>query len=115
MSGTAHAPRLEDLLDDLSRPSAGLSRARPRLRGLAWSLGGIALVVLVLSPLLSLAVSAAQGSGELWPHLLAHVLPQALADTGLLLLGVGLLVVGIGTGTAWLVSAYEFPGRRLLD
>src|SRR3546814_1815757 len=28
--------------------------------------------------------------------------------------GVGVLVVAIGTGAAWLVTAYDFPGRRAL-
>ncbi|WP_207802783.1 ABC transporter permease [Roseicella frigidaeris] len=32
----------------------------------------------------------------------------------LLLAGVGLVVVAVGTGTAWLVTCYRFPGRRLL-
>ncbi|MEX0852002.1 MAG: iron ABC transporter permease [Bauldia sp.] len=60
-------------------------------------------------------VVAASGSGEVWRHLAAHVLPAAVPDTAILLLGVGAVVVGLGTGTAWLVAAYEFPGRRILD
>ncbi len=30
-----------------------------------------------------------QPVGDLWPHLVAYVLPQALRDTALLLAGVG--------------------------
>ena len=82
---------------------------------LAWILGALVLSALVLSPIVSLAVSAFGGTSELWPHLAAHVLPQALRDTGLLLAGVGVLVVVIGAGSAWLVSAYAFPGRRWLE
>src|SRR5690606_28189051 len=33
----------------------------------------------------------------------------------ILLLGVGSLVIIIGTGSAWLVTAYDFPGRRILS
>ncbi|MGY2049467.1 ABC transporter permease [Methylobacterium sp. JK268] len=69
----------------------------------------------MLAPLLALAGEALRGSQGLWPHLLVHVLPEALRDTALLLAGVGLLVVAIGTGAAWLVAAHDFPGRRLLD
>lgn len=65
-------------------------------------------------PLLSLAVLAAAGSGALWPHLVRYVLPDAAVETMLLLTGTGLVVIGIGTGCAWLISAYEFPGRRVL-
>ena len=79
---------------------------------LVWGAGLVGL--LLASPFVSLALTAAQGS-EILPHLVAYVLPQALRDTALLLLGVGLTVLIIGVGAAWLVSAYDFPGRRLLD
>jgi len=68
----------------------------------------------VLVPLLALIAIAARGSGPLWPHLISYVLPQAALQTALLLCGTGVLVVAIGTGTAWLVSAYRFPGRSVL-
>ena len=68
-----------------------------------------------LAPVLSLGWEASRGTGELWPHLTAYVLPTALRTTGLLLLGVGVLVIVIGTGAAWLVTAWDFPGRRFLE
>ncbi len=74
-----------------------------------------AAVAPVVLPVLALAGAAATGSGELWPHLLRYVLPQALLETVLLLGGVGALAVLVGTGTAWLVTCYRFPGRRLLS
>ncbi|MFC5992029.1 ABC transporter permease [Limoniibacter endophyticus] len=66
-------------------------------------------------PFAALALQAVQGSAGLWPHLVTTVLPVALRDTFTLLVGVGLLTMIIGTGTAWLVTAYDFPGRRLLE
>ncbi len=71
--------------------------------------------VAVAAPVVSLGLTAAKGSGDLWPHLLAYVLPQAVADTLLLLAGSGALVIVIGALTAWLVTAYDFPGRGLLQ
>src|SRR3546814_797429 len=53
-------------------------------------------------------------SDLLWPHIARYVLPPAALNTTLLLAGVGVLVVAIGTGAAWLVTAYDFPGRRAL-
>lgn len=98
-------------------PVADLARRSPSLPAgqIGWIVAALALAALVLSPIVSLGVSALAGTGELWPHLAAHVLPQALRDTGLLLAGVGILVVVIGAGSAWLVSAYAFPGRRWLE
>jgi iron(III) transport system permease protein len=89
-----------------SRSAPGFSR---------WSLGSGALAGLVLAPIAALAIFAAQGSADLWQHLVVHVLPEAMRDTVLLLAGVGLLAASVGTGAAWLVTAYDFPGRRILD
>ena len=92
-----------------------------RPRGLAWGAAALVLCAVVLSPVLALVIAAGEGTGAgaggaaLWPHLVAHVLPQALRDTALLLAGVGVLVVVLGVGSAWLVAAYDFPGRRLLE
>ncbi|MGU3493520.1 ABC transporter permease [Xanthobacteraceae bacterium A53D] len=75
--------------------------------------GGVALVVLL--PVLALVEIAAQGSGDLWPHLWANVLPVALQQTGALLLGVGILTTLIAVPCAWLVATCDFPGRRIFD
>ncbi|MDO5652534.1 MAG: iron ABC transporter permease, partial [Brachymonas sp.] len=41
-------------------------------------------------------------------------LPEASLNTFYLLLGVGSIALVLGTGCAWLVTAYTFPGRRVL-
>lgn len=64
-------------------------------------------------PVAGLVYFAFRGSGDVWPHLAAYVLPHALRTTLLLLLGVGVLTAGIGVGAAWLVSMCRFPGRRV--
>ncbi|TCK31191.1 iron(III) transport system permease protein [Ancylobacter aquaticus] len=74
-----------------------------------------AVVLLVLLPLLALGWTALQGSGDLWPHLIANVIPHALLETSLLVLGVGAFVAIIGTGTAWLVAVCRFPGRGVFE
>ena len=81
----------------------------------SWLAGSGLLCLLVLAPIAALAFDAFQGSDDLWRHLIAYVLPVAVRDTLVLLAGVGLLAVTIGTGTAWLVTAYEFAGRRVVD
>lgn len=87
-----------------------------RERGLhGWRVATGLIAALVLVPVLALLVAALGGDAGLWPHLLAHVLPPTLLDTALLLAGVGALVVLLGTGSAWLVTAYDFRGRGVLD
>ena len=66
-------------------------------------------------PVLALVSQAVQGSAGLWEHLGSTVLLTALPDTVILLAGVGLLAGIIGTSSAWLVTAYDFPGRRILE
>ena len=89
-------------------------KGRP-LRKRPWLIAAVAVGCFVVSPIMVLAFLAAQGSEGLWTHLAANVLPVALHDTLILMLGVGVLVSIIGTGTAWLVTAYDFPARRALS
>ena len=74
----------------------------------------IAAAALVAAPLVSLVVIAMGGDADIWQHLIAYVLATALVDTALLLAGIALVVTVIGVGTAWLVTAHEFPGRGAL-
>lgn len=86
--------------------------------GPVWRLASLAVAFGVLVPviaLLWLAIGAdSSAMPGRWSHLAVHVLPQAALNTGLLLAGVGVLVLVIGTGSAWLVTAYRFPGSRVL-
>lgn len=80
-----------------------------------WIPGSVAITLAVMAPIFALIAVAAAGSEDLWSHLLAYVLPAALRDTVALLAGVGILTALIGTGTAWLVAAHDFPGRKIFD
>jgi iron(III) transport system permease protein len=74
-----------------------------------------AVLLAVLAPFASLAAAAWQGSPDLWTHLIGYVLLPAFVDTAVLLAGVAVVTVTVGAGLAWLVTAFDFPGRRLLD
>lgn len=74
----------------------------------------IAVAALVLAPLASLVQIAARGDAEIWPHLAAYVLPDATLNTVLLLAGVAAICAVAGVGTAWIATAYQFPGRDAL-
>jgi iron(III) transport system permease protein len=95
-------------------PPAPDARQPGRLAG-PWLLVSGAVALLAAAPLVALGVAALPGSENLWQHLIDNVVPAAAQDTILLLSGVGLLAAAIGVGTAWLVTAFDFPGRRLLD
>lgn len=83
--------------------------------GRLWLSASGIVALLVIAPIAALALTASGGSVDLWRHLIAYVLPVAVRDTLVLLAGVGLLTAGIGTAAAWLVTAYDFPGRKVID
>ncbi|WBU62716.1 ABC transporter permease [Paracoccus aerodenitrificans] len=86
-----------------------------RSGGGGWFIATLLISGLVVAPLLALIWQALQGSDGLWSHLAQNVLPYALGQTVTLLAGVGILVAVIGASTAWLVTAYDFRGRRALE
>ncbi|WP_028604029.1 ABC transporter permease [Ottowia thiooxydans] len=83
-------------------------------RGRAGLLGAMLVAFLVVLPVLVLSGHALMADSTHWSHLASYVLPQALRNTLLLLAGVGLLCAALGTGSAWLVTAYDFPGRGVI-
>lgn len=101
--------------DDSKPARAAIFSRRGASGGWGWVVASAIVAALVLAPVAALALIATEGSGGLWPHLIANVIPVAFRVTTTLLLGVGVLVIVIGAGTAWLVTAYDFPGRRILD
>ena len=101
---------------DHSKPATSSLLARLRGSGdNSWIFAAGVVAALVLAPVVTLAVIATEGTAGLWSQLIADVIPPAFLVTGMLLLGVGTLVIVIGAGAAWLVTAYDFPGRRILD
>ncbi|NVK43333.1 MAG: iron ABC transporter permease [Oceanospirillaceae bacterium] len=86
---------------------------RPRLAGwytLAWS---IALIVAL--PVLAVFYLALFPDENIWSHLASTVLPVYVITTIELVVGVSLLSMVAGVGSAWLVTLCRFPGRRLFE
>jgi ABC-type sulfate transport system permease component len=101
-------------MSDSAMPAPPVASAPARPDRL-WRVGSALIALLALAPIAGLVFFASRGSGELWPHLIANVLPVAARTTALLLVGVGILVTVLGIGTAWLVTAFRFPGRRVFE
>lgn len=80
-----------------------------------WSLAAAVIAALVLLPVATILWLAGRSDGAIWPHLLATTLPRYAGNTIVLMIGVGLLTGAVGTGSAWIVTLYRFPGRRWLQ
>ena len=80
-----------------------------------WSAGALLIAEVVLTPILSVAWLAMAPTQGLWGHLAATTLPRYLGNTLILMLSVGAITATLGTGAAWLVTQYRFPGARWLE
>jgi len=97
----------------MSEQSSQVLRARVRLD--AWSLGAALIAALVLLPVVAVVWFAFHPTENIWPHMMATTLPRYLGNTLVLMAGVGVLTAAMGTGAAWLVVSYRFPGHWLLQ
>ena len=80
-----------------------------------WSVGAVFIAALVLIPILSVVWIALHPTESIWGHLMATSLPRYAGNTVVVMTSVGALAMAIGTGAAWLVVMYNFPGKRLLE
>ncbi|MGL5010941.1 MAG: ABC transporter permease, partial [Paracoccaceae bacterium] len=79
-----------------------------------WTVGALLIAALVLAPIAAVIWLAFNPTGNIWPHLMATVMPRYIGNTLILMAGVGLLTAAVGTGAAWLITMYRFPGRGWL-
>lgn len=80
-----------------------------------WSVGALVIATAVLIPILAVVWFALTPTENIWPHLLRTTFPRYLGNTVVLMLSVGALTAMIGTGAAWMVAMYRFPGRGFLQ
>lgn len=73
------------------------------------------ITVLLLIPIAVIFVKIFHGPGESWTHLVNNLLTSYLINTFVLVFGVGGLAFVVGTISAWLVSVFNFPGRRIFQ
>jgi iron(III) transport system permease protein len=111
------------MVDHAGVPQSGLARAwrrfavwRARRRASpVWSAAVAVILAVMALPVATVLVLALAPADNIWPKLLSTVLPRALGDTALLMGLTGAVTLVVGTGTAWLVTMYRFPGRALTD
>jgi iron(III) transport system permease protein len=75
----------------------------------------LAVAALIVAPILAVVGNVFAPGDSTWAHLASTVLPGYIGNTALLLVGVTWGVVSIGVLSAWLVTAYRFPGQRVLE
>lgn len=79
-----------------------------------WSFATVLIAIVIAAPMLIVLGSFLLGPGESWDHLAQTVLPRYVGNSIILMIGVGIVSAVLGTGTAWVVTMYKFPGAKLL-
>ncbi len=79
-----------------------------------WTIGAWLIAALAAIPIITIVISAPAGGFDALADMATSILPKYLVNTSALMVTTGLLTALIGIGTAWLVSAARFPGRRVL-
>jgi iron(III) transport system permease protein len=109
-------PQLQDLVRAAIDAPERLSSWRARRRASpGWTVAVVIALAIMLMPIATMVVLAITPTENIWGHLATTVLPGAIRDTIVLMLGVGASTLLVGTAAAWLVTMYRFPGRTLLD
>ena len=65
-------------------------------------------------PVVCILLSVFVASGDVWQHLYETVLFSYVFNSLALVIGVGTLVLALGTIPAWLITMYDFPGAKVL-
>lgn len=80
-----------------------------------WRLIVVAIAILIAIPIFTVTESVFTDSQEIWNHLADTVLKDYIINSLWLMFGVGIGVLVIGVGTAWLVTMCEFWGARFFE
>jgi iron(III) transport system permease protein len=101
------------------RVRAGTLPVLPSLPGLPstirWTAAAVVIVVLLSLPVLVIVGGLLRPASETWTHVAQTVLSSYAVNSAYLVAGAGLLTLVVGVTTAWLVSAYDFAGRRVFE
>ena len=73
----------------------------------------IAIITIIIIPIITVFSYLMTPSTEIWSHLFNTLLLEYLNNTLIILLCVGFAATAIGLISAWVVTMYDFPGKRV--
>ena len=80
-----------------------------------WRLLPFAVLIIFTAPLLIVLSTLFGSYSENWFHLYEFVLTDYIISSVILVLGVSILVLVLGTVTAWTVTTYNFKGKKVFE
>ena len=80
-----------------------------------WRLLPFAVLIIFTAPLLIVLSTLFGSYSENWFHLYEFVLADYIISSLILVIGVSILVLFLGTVTAWTVTTYNFKGKKVFE
>ena len=80
-----------------------------------WKLIPIFFILIFIFPLIFVLGSLFVEFNENWSHLIEYVLPRYVSNSLILILGVAILSLILGVGTAWFLTNFDFLGKSWLE
>lgn len=80
-----------------------------------WVLGSILILLIVVTPLLTIFLKLFDSPGSTWHHLTETLLLGYFKNTVWLLIGVAACTFAMGVSSAWILTNYHFPGRKYFE
>jgi len=78
-----------------------------------WIAWPLLLALLIAVPLIIVFSNIAAPADEVWLHIRDQLIKDYTINTLILFAGVAIITFVVGLSTSWLVTMYEFPGRKL--
>ena len=75
----------------------------------------LVLILFILAPIFNIIFVSLGDNKNLLTHLVETVLPRYFFNTIILMVGVGLLATVFGVSSGWIISRYDFWGRKTLS
>ena len=80
-----------------------------------WKLIPVLFFIIFISPVFFILSSLFSEYSENWNHLYNYVLINYISNSLILIIGVGILVSIIGVLTSWLVTSFNFKGKKIFE
>lgn len=80
-----------------------------------WWLAATTIAIVLFSPLTVILSSFFETPGEGWDLISEHLLFEYISGTLIMIVGVGITVLFLGVGSAWIITVWDFPFKRFFS
>ncbi|SHJ53426.1 ABC transporter permease [Paramaledivibacter caminithermalis] len=81
----------------------------------SWSILSFIFISLIIFPNLNILMNLINKPNENWTHIKTYLLNDYIINSMILVIFTGILTTIIGISLSWIISAYDFPGRKFFE